>query len=48
MNDKEKELNENFEEELELDDLENVTGGSLKGSHKRSTGSASGSSKGRA
>ena len=48
-NKKENENNfeENIQEELDIEDLENVSGGSLKDAHTRKTSSASSSSKSR-
>lgn len=43
-----KNINEDEKKEISLDELDNVTGGSLSNAHKRKTSSASSSSKSRA
>ncbi len=43
----ENKFEENVQEELDMEDLENVSGGSLRDTHTRRTSSASSSSKSR-
>ncbi len=44
----EKKIEENVQEELDIEDLQKVSGGSLKDTHTRRTSKASSSSKSRA